>query len=98
MNKSIITREGWHVTNKGFRYYVEGGRIMYGIVNLDDGSEHRMYQYKVGRKSRHVIFYERVTPLARYYNLNRFVWRPSIGGEVNVVSCNHANNPRNMGV
>lgn len=81
MNKSIITREGWHVTHDGFRYYVEGGRIIYGIINLDDGSELRMYQYKVCRKSMHVTFYVRVTPLARYYNLTRYVWRPSIGGK-----------------
>lgn len=81
MNKSIITREGWHVTHDGFRYYVEGGRIIYGIINLDDGSELRMYQYKVGRKSRHDTFYVRVKPLARYYNLTRYVWSPSIGGK-----------------
>ncbi len=81
MNKSIITREGWHVTHGGFRYYVEGGRIIYGIINLDDGSELRLYQYKVGRKSGHVTLHVRVTPLARYYNLTRYVWRPSIGGE-----------------
>ena len=77
MDKSIITREGWHVTHGGFRYYVEGGRILYGIINLDDGSELRMYQYKVRRtKSGKVFDYKRVTPLARYYNLTRYVWRP----------------------
>lgn len=81
MNKSIITREGWHVTHDGFRYYVEGGRIIYGLVNLDDGSELMLYQYKVGRKSRHVTFYVRVKPLARYYNLTRYVWRPLTGGK-----------------
>ena len=80
MNKSIITRDGWHVTHDGFRYYVEGGRIMYGIIDLDDGSELRLYQYKVGRKSRHVTFHVRVTPLARYYNLKRYSWSPLIGG------------------
>lgn len=82
MNKSIITREGWHVTHDGFRYYVGGGRIIYGIINLDDGSELRMYQYKVRRtKSGKVFDYKRVTPLARYYNLARYVWSPSIGGK-----------------
>lgn len=82
MNKSIITREGWHVTHDGFRYYIEGGKIIYGIVNLDDGSELRMYQYKVRRTKNGDLFdYKRVTPLARYYNLNRYVWSPSIGGK-----------------
>lgn len=81
MNKSIINREGWHITHDGFRYYVEDGRIIYGLVNLDDGSELRLYQYKVGRKSKHVTFYVRVKPLARYNNLTRYVWRPSTGGE-----------------
>ena len=81
MNKSIITREGWHTTQDGFRYYVKCGRIIYGIAVLDDGSELRVYQYKVCRKSEHVTFYVRVKPLARYYNLNRYIWRPSIGGE-----------------
>ena len=82
MNKSIITRDGWHVTRDGFRYYIEGRRIIYGIVNLDDGSELRMYQYKVCRtKSGEVSGYKRVTPLARYYNLKRYVWSPSIGGK-----------------
>ena len=77
MNKSIITRDGWHVTHDGFRYYVEGGRIIYGIADLDDGSELRMYQYKVRRtKSGEVFDYKRVTPLARYCNLTRYVWRP----------------------
>lgn len=81
MNKSIITREGWHVTHDGFRYYVECGRIIYGIVNLDDGSELRMFQYKVRRtKSGRVFDYKRVRPLARYYNLTRYVWSPLIGG------------------
>ena len=81
MNKSVITREGWHVTRDGFRYYVEDGRIIYGIVDLGDGSELRTYQYKVRRtKSGEVIDYERITPLARYYNLDRYVWSPSIGG------------------
>ena len=79
MNKSIITREGWHVTNDGFRYYVEGGRIIYGIVALDDGSELRMYQYKVCRtNSGEVSVLKRVTPLARYYNLKRYGWSPLI--------------------
>lgn len=82
MNKSIITREGWHTTQDGFRYYVECGRIIYGIVDLDDGSELRMYQYKVRRtKSGKVIDYKRIVPLARYYNLKRYVWSPSIGGK-----------------
>lgn len=82
MNKSIITREGWHVTRDGFRYYVEGGRIIYGIVDFDDGSEIRVYQYKVRRtKSGKVIDYKRITPLARYNNLNRYVWSQSIGGK-----------------
>ena len=77
MNKSIITREGWHATRDGFRYYVEDDRIIYGIADLDDGSELRMYQYKVRRtKSGEVFEYERVTPLARYCNLTRYVWRP----------------------
>lgn len=78
MNKSII-RDGWHVTHDGFRYYVEGGRIIYGIINLDDGSEHRVYQYKACRtKSGKVFGFERVTPLARYYNLIRYGWCTSI--------------------
>ena len=78
MNKSIITREGWHVTHDGFRYYVEGGRIIYGIVDLDDGSELRLYQYKIRRtKSGEVFDYKRVMPLARYCNLKRYVWSPS---------------------
>lgn len=82
MNKSIINREGWHVTHDGFRYYVEGGRIIYGIVELDDGSEIRMYQYKILRKQSGEVFdCKRVTPLARYYNLTRYGWCPSIGGE-----------------
>lgn len=82
MNKSIITREGWHITHGGFRYYVEDGRIIYGIADLDDGSELRMYQYKVRKtKSGKVFDYKRVTPLARYYNLTRYVWSPSIGGK-----------------
>lgn len=82
MNKSIINREGWHVTHDGFRYYVEGGRIIYGIVELDDGSELRMYQYKILRtKSGEVFDCKRVMPLARYYNLTRYGWRPSIGGD-----------------
>ena len=82
MNKSIITREGWHVTRDGVRYYVEGGRIIYAIVDLDDGSELRVYQYKVCRTNSGEDFdYERVTPLARYYNLKRYVWSPSIGGK-----------------
>ena len=77
MNKSIIDREGWHVTHDGFRYYIKGGRIIYGIVNLDDGSEVRLFQYKVRRtKSGKVFDYKRVTPLARYYNLTRYVWSP----------------------
>lgn len=81
MNKSIITREGWHTTNDGFRYYIKGGRIIYGIADLDDGSELRMYQYKVCRTNSGDGFaYKRVTPLARYYNLTRYVWSPSIGG------------------
>lgn len=80
MNKSIITREGWHVTRDGFRYYVKDGRIIYGVVELDDGSELRVYQYEVRRKSGKVFDYKRVTPLARYYNLTRYVWSPSIGG------------------
>lgn len=80
MNKSIITREGWHVTNRGFRYYVGDGRIIYGIVDLSDGTELCIYQYKVRRtKSGEVIDYKRVTPIARYYNLTRYVWIPSIG-------------------
>lgn len=82
MNKSIITRDGWHVTHDGFRYYVECGRIIYGIAVHDDGSELLMYQYKVRRtKSGKVFDYKRVMPLARYYNLTRYVWRSSIGGE-----------------
>ena len=82
MNKSIISREGWHVTQNGFRYYVEDGKIIYGIAELNDGSELRMYQYKVQRtKSGKVFDYKRVTPLARYYNLTRYVWSPSIGGD-----------------
>lgn len=82
MNKSIINREGWHVTHDGFRYYVKGGRIIYGIVELDDGSEIRMYQYKILRtKSGEVFDCKRVMPLARYCNLTRYGWRPSIGGE-----------------
>lgn len=82
MNKSIITREGWHSTHDGFRYYIEGGRIMYGIVTLDDGSELRVCQYKVRRtKSGKVFDYKRITPLARYNNINRYVWSPSIGGK-----------------
>ena len=82
MNKSIITREGWHVTRDGFRYYVEDDRIIYGTVNLDDGTDIRMYQYKVRRtKSGKVIDCKRITPLARYYNLTRYVWSPSIGGK-----------------
>ena len=82
MNKSIITREGWHVTHDGFRYYVDGGRIIYGIADLDDGTELLMYQYKVRRTNSGEVFdYERVTPLARYYNLNRYVWSPSVGGK-----------------
>ena len=82
MNKSIITREGWHVTHDGFRYYVEGGRIIYGIADLDDGSELRMYQYKACRANSGDLFhFKRVTPLARYYNLTRYFWRPSIGGK-----------------
>lgn len=80
MNKSIITREGWHVTRDGFRYYVKDGRIIYGVVELDDGSELRVYQYEVRRKIGKVFDYKRVTPLARYYNLTRYVWSPSIGG------------------
>ena len=82
MNKSIITREGWHVTRDGLRYYVEDDRIIYGFVDLDDGSVLRMYQYKVRRtKSGKVVDYERIMPLARYSNLTRYVWRPSIGGK-----------------
>ena len=82
MNKSIITREGWHVTHDGFRYYVDGGRIIYGIADLDDGTELLMYQYKVRRTNSGEVFdYESVTPLARYYNLNRYVWSPSVGGK-----------------
>lgn len=82
MNKSIITRDGWHVTNRGFRYYVEDGRIIYGIVDLDDGSELRVYQYKVLRTKRgDVVDYKRVTPIARYSNLVRYVWIPSTGGK-----------------
>ena len=82
MNKSIITREGWHVTRDGFRYYVEGDRIIYGIVDLGDGSELRIYQYKVRRtKSGKVFDYKRIMPLARYYNLTRYVWSPSMGGK-----------------
>lgn len=82
MNKSIIARDGWHVTHDGFRYYVEGGRIIYGIADIDDGSELRMYQYKVRRMhSGNIIDYKRVMPLARYYNLTRYVWSPSIGGK-----------------
>ena len=82
MNKSIITREGWHTTHDGFRYYIKGGRIIYGIVELDDGSELRMYQYKVRHTNSGEVFdYKRVTPLARYYNLIRYVWSPSIGGK-----------------
>ena len=82
MNKSIITRDGWHVTHDGFRYYIECGRIIYGIADLDDGSELLMYQFKVRRTKRgEVIDYERITPLARYYNLTRYVWSPSIGGK-----------------
>ena len=77
MNKSIITREGWHVTRDGFRYYVKGGRIIYGIVDTDDGAGVRMFQYKVRRtKSGKVFDYKRITPIARYYNVTRYVWSP----------------------
>ena len=82
MNKSNITREGWHVTHQGFRYYVEDGRIIYGIANFDDGTELRMYQYKVRySKSGEVFDYKRITPLATYGNIKRYVWRSSTGGE-----------------
>lgn len=82
MNKSIINREGWHTTRDGFRYYIKGGRIIYGIADLDDGSELLMYQYKVCRTNSGEVFdYKRVTPLARYYNLKRFGWSPLIGGK-----------------
>lgn len=75
MNKSIINREGWHTTQHGFRYYVEGGKIIYGLAERYNGMEIKLFPYKVKRKSRHVTIYERVEPLARYYNLTRYVWR-----------------------
>lgn len=76
MNKSIINREGWHTTRHGFRYYVEGGKIIYGLARRYDGSDIKMFQYKVvlGNFGR-VIGYKRIKPLARYYNLTRYVWR-----------------------
>ena len=76
MNKSIITREGWHVTRDGFRYYVEGGKIIYGLARRYNGKDIKLFPYKVKRKSRYVTIYERVEPLARYCNLTRYVWRP----------------------
>lgn len=75
MNKSIITREGWHVTRAGFRYYVEGGRIIYGIASLYDGSEVKVFPFKVRCDRGIIIGYEQIEPLARYYNLTRYVWR-----------------------
>lgn len=76
MNKSIITREGWHTTQDGFRYYVENGRIVKGIGTFYDGSERTLYPFKEVRgKSGNIIGYDRVEPLARYYNLTRYVWR-----------------------
>ena len=82
MNNSMMKRDGWHTTHDGFRYYIKGGRIIYGISDLDYGSELRMYQYKVRRTNSGEVFeYERVTPLARYYNLTRYVWSPSVGGK-----------------
>lgn len=75
MNKSIINREGWHTTRHGFRYYVEGGKIIYGLAGRYNGTDIKLFPYKVKRKSGHVTFYERVEPLARYYNLTRYVWR-----------------------
>lgn len=75
MNKSIINREGWHTTQHGFRYYVEGGKIIYGLARRYNGTDIKLFPYKVKRKSGDVTFYERVEPLARYYNLTRYVWR-----------------------
>jgi hypothetical protein len=75
MNKSIITREGWHITRDGFRYYVEGGRIIYGIATLYDGTEVKVFPFKVQKDRGLIIGYDRVEPLARYYNLTRYDWR-----------------------
>lgn len=75
MNKSIINREGWHTTQHGFRYYVEGGRIIYGVAGQYNGTDIKLFPYKVKRNSGNVTFYERVEPLARYSNLTRYVWR-----------------------
>lgn len=75
MNKSIITREGWHTTNHGFRYYIENGRILYGVASRYNGQDVTVYPHKVIAKNGTVYGYERVEPLARYYNLTRYVWR-----------------------
>lgn len=76
MNKSIITREGWHTTNHGFRYYIENGRILYGVASRYDGEDVTLYPHKVIQNKQGCVFgYERVEPLARYYNLTRYVWR-----------------------
>ena len=81
MNKSIITREGWHTTNHGFRYYVEGGRILYGMSSFYNGNDVTLYPHKVCYKGGRIIGYERVEPLARYYNITRHVWRTIRGEE-----------------
>lgn len=76
MNKSIITREGWHTTHDGFRYLVEDGRIIRGVGTFDDGVEHTLYPFREVRdRNGKILFYDRVTPLARYYNLTRYIWR-----------------------